>query len=202
MEEEVWKDITGYEGLYQVSNLGRVKSLAREVFTGVYMRQIPETIKISQKHSSGNYRSIVLSKEGKKTPRLIHRLVAEAFIPNPNNKPEIDHKDGDPTNNNSNNLRWATRKENNNFPIHKHRVSESKKGCKSSQCGKFGKLHHNSIPVVRISFNGVVAEYECLMAAARDGFNLNAVWNCCNGRVKTHKGYRWMYKSDYSLLNT
>lgn len=202
MEEEIWKDIPGYEGRYQVSNLGRVKSLARETFTGVYMRQLPETVKIPQKHNNGNYRSVVLSKEGKKTTRLIHRLVAEAFIPNPDDKPEIDHKDGDPTNNNANNLRWVTHKENDNFPIHRQRLSEATKGCKSSQWGKFGKLHHNSIPVVRISLDGTVTEYECLMAATRDGFNLNAVWNCCNGRAKTHRGYVWMYKSDYFLLNT
>lgn len=200
--EEIWKDIEGYEGLYQVSNLGRVKSLSRKVNMGQYIRLMPETIKIPQNHSRGNYQNVVLSKHGRKTPRLIHRLVAMAFIPNPDNKPEIDHIDGNQTNNKADNLRWVTHKENTNFPIYRQRRSEAMKGSKGSQWGKYGKLHHNSIPIVRIDPNGLVAEYECLMSATRDGFNLAAVWSCCNGRVRTHKGYKWMYKSDYLLLNT
>lgn len=200
--EEIWKDIPGYEGLYQVSNLGRVKSMEREVFSANYIRHMPESIKKPQRHSNGNYRSIILSKGGKKTTRLLHRIVAEAFIPNPENKPEIDHIDGNPTNNRVDNLRWVFRKENNNFPLHRERISLSKRGSKSPQWGKFGKLHHNSIPVVRIDTNGAVTEYECLMAAARDGFNINGVCNCCNGRANTHRGFRWMHKSDYLLLNT
>lgn len=201
MKEE-WKDIPGYEGYYQVSNLGRVKSLSRKVFINQHTRLMPEIIKIPQKHSTGNYQSVVLSKHGKKTTRLIHRLVAKAFIPNPNNKPEVDHIDGNQTNNKATNLRWVTHKENTNFPIYRHRQSEAKKGSKSPQWGKYGKLHHNAIPIVRIDLDGMVTEYECLMAAARDGFNLNAIWNCCNGRAHTHKGYRWMYKSNYLLLST
>lgn len=109
---EIWKDIKGYEGYYQVSNFGRVKSLARVVI-GKNNRKydIKEKIVKSRIHQNG-YLFVHLCKNGKKKHLSIHRLLAQAFIPNLENKPEVNHKDGNKENNRVENLEWATSKEN------------------------------------------------------------------------------------------
>lgn len=127
--EEMWKSIKGFEGLYEVSNLGRIKALDRYVQNngGIQHR----TQKILKAYGGNNkHLTVVLCKNGKTYPRLVHRLVASAFIPNPDNKPVVDHIDTVPTNNCVNNLRWVTAKENANNPLSRIHNSESKKGHK------------------------------------------------------------------------
>jgi hypothetical protein len=109
--EEVWKDIAGYEGLYQVSNLGRVKSLERMIPYSKGMRKIPEKIMKQEKNTDGYLRLKLVNNSGKKNKK-IHRLVAEAFIPNPEEKKCINHIDGDKSNNCVKNLEWVTYGEN------------------------------------------------------------------------------------------
>lgn len=104
---EIWKDIKGYEGLYQVSNLGRVKSLKVSKIKS-------ERIRKSYQQSSG-YISIVLCKNGKAVNHKVHRLVASAFIDNPNNLPEINHKDENKANNKVDNLEWCDSSYNKNY---------------------------------------------------------------------------------------
>jgi len=110
-EEEIWKDIDGYEGLYQVSDLGRVRSLDRHV---VFRKKfiIFKGGKIIQPDNSVEYPTTCLCKDGKTKRIRVHQLVAHYFIPNPENKPQINHKDGDKKNNNKENLEWVTAKEN------------------------------------------------------------------------------------------
>lgn len=108
MDKEIWKDIKGYEGLYQVSNLGRVKSLERKM----RCRKCKKIIKTATITNKGYYR-LSLCKNGKTKFYHIHRLVAQAFIPNPDNKPTVDHIDRNKLNNNVSNLRWATYNEQN-----------------------------------------------------------------------------------------
>ena len=103
--EEIWKDIVGYEGLYQVSNFGRVKNVNKNI------------IKKPTELSKG-YLRIGLNKHGKAKKIYSHRLVAQAFIPNPNNLPCVNHKDCNPKNNCVDNLEWCTHKENNSYKNH------------------------------------------------------------------------------------
>ena len=114
--EEIWKDVKNYEGLYQISNLGRLKSVER-----IYKnRKCKELIK---KTSVANgYERIGLSKNGEIKYFSIHRLVAEAFIDNPKNLPCINHKDTNKRNNKVDNLEWCTHKENNNYGNHYNKI--------------------------------------------------------------------------------
>lgn len=118
--DEIWKDIEGYKGLYQVSNTGQVRSL-NYLHTG-------EVKPLKQDTNKKGYKLVSLSKNGKKKKYLVHRLVAIAFIPNPNDLPIINHKDENPSNNNVNNLEWCTSEYNNNYGTRTKRASESKKG--------------------------------------------------------------------------
>jgi hypothetical protein len=114
---EVWKQIEGYEGLYEVSNLGNVKSVARVVNRKGHDLTIPERIlspnktKATKRHPNVRF-SVELWKENKRKRVLVHKLVAEAFIQNPFGKPQVNHIDGNPTNNYAENLEWVTNSEN------------------------------------------------------------------------------------------
>lgn len=116
MKKEIWKPVKGYEGFYEVSNLGRVKSLERYVKSGNRTIKVYEKIlsicKMQGKRGIPYY-VVELSKNGKPKTARLHRLVAEAFIPNPLNKPCVNHIDYDTSNNEVSNLEWCTHKENN-----------------------------------------------------------------------------------------
>lgn len=128
MNEE-WRAVEGYEGLYEVSNLGRVRALDRLVMNnGGLQRKHERILQGCITPNSKGYNQVVLCKEGKIQPCLVHRLVANAFIPNPEGKPEVDHIDTNPSNNRVDNLRWVTTQENSMNPITRKKKSESKKG--------------------------------------------------------------------------
>ena len=124
--EIAWKDIAGFEGLYQVSNRGEVKALERLVMNNGSLQRKHE--RILKQHKTRDHLSVVLCKDGKTYPKLVHRLVAFAFIENPDNKPVVDHIDTNPRNNCVENLRWVTTQENCMNPITRKKNSESKKG--------------------------------------------------------------------------
>lgn len=125
--KEIWKDIEGFEGIYQISNLGQVKSLEkidRCPNGGLFTR--PEII-MKQSDSDG-YKRVQLYKDGKSKQKLIHRLVCEHFVENPENKSEVHHIDFDKSNNYYLNLRWSTSKENVNYTVEagrKHNLSNN-----------------------------------------------------------------------------
>ena len=155
---EEWKDIEGYEGLYQVSNKGRIKSLN-------YRRTGKEGM-LKGKPDKNGYLIVFLYKKGEKPkPFLIHRLVAIMFLHNPNNYLEVNHIDEDKTNNNVENLEWCTRKYNMNYGTRNERASISRKGKKHKKhkkhkrkkqilCVETGEIFDTSQDVIDIMFNG------------------------------------------------
>ena len=123
MNEE-WRDVVGFEGLYKISNLGVVKSVQR---LSLQNHIIYEKIIKPHPNNSG-YLDVSLYKDGKRIHKKIHRMVAEAFIPNPNNLPEVDHIDADKNNNCVDNLHWVTHSENHLNPLTVKLKSEINKG--------------------------------------------------------------------------
>lgn len=110
-EQEIWKDVVGYEGLYQVSNFGRVKSLARKINHGRYIEDRGDVIMTLFLNRQG-YFTVILSKNGEKKQHRVHQMVARAFIPNFDNKEMINHIDCNTQNNRVENLEWCTNSEN------------------------------------------------------------------------------------------
>ena len=135
--KEIWKDIIGFEGLYQISNFGRVKTLPKYTYSKGYPQLRKE--KILKIGYTGKYRCYATVKLNDKKNYKVHRLVAEAFIPNPNNLPQVNHKDENPKNNCVNNLEWCTNKYNVKYsakPLsaeHKEKLSLAHKGKVLSQ---------------------------------------------------------------------
>lgn len=121
---EIWKDIKNFEGLYQVSNLGRVKSLERykkHSYNGIaHLKE-----KILKPLNINNYQRVVLRKQNKRHNKFVHRLVVEAFIPNEKKYKEVNHKDENPSNNSIENLEWCSHKYNMNYGTINKRRSES-----------------------------------------------------------------------------
>lgn len=187
IDGEVWKDVVGYEGLYRVSNLGRVKSLERKDSIG---RKVKERI-MSQTKSPQDYPMINICKNSKEDIFPVHRLVSIAFLENIDNKPQVNHKDGNRSNNNIDNLEWVSCSEN-----IKHAFREL--GRTPSHTGMFGKLHHNARAVVQLSMDGVfIARYDAQHEAYRiTGISQGNIGACCRGERKSTGGYKWKYEKD------
>ena len=192
---EVWKDIVGYEGLYQVSNMGRVRSLERIVkhsIKGKLSRRKGEMMKLYLAKKSG-YKQVRLSKEGKAKTLNIHRLVAEAFLPNPENKREVDHINTVATDNRVCNLRWTTRTENNNNELTcKHRSLAMKGRILSEE--QVMRMRKNSPFKTKVMCIETGIIYESAMEAYRQtGIRQCNINHCCNGKRKHAGGYSWKY---------
>lgn len=191
LDGEEWRDVVGYEGYYVVSNYGRIVRLAILTKAFATYTRMSNRKQIKPQYDSFGYPKIILSKKGVKKNFRVHRLVAEAFIPNPNNYPMIDHIDGNPRNNHVENLRWCDNKINMNNPIAKERISKAQTGV------PLPKLYR---PVVSINSDGVVTHYQSIKHASMQGFNRVGIINACKGVSKSCGGCTWMYLSDYENL--
>lgn len=214
---ETWRDIKGYEGLYQVSNEGRVKSLDRTVKSWWGTQFVAGRLLKPHTNKRG-YSQVALCKNGKISVKLVHRLVAEAFIPNLDNKPCIDHivplRDGGT--NHVENLHWCTYKENINNPKtikimvewansdkNKKRVSEQFKGNKNPNFYKKGKPNLALSKKIYVYKNGeLVGEYISASEAARQlGLNQGSISKCCNGGFLDYKKNKWINYTQYKGYN-
>lgn len=186
---EIWKDIEGYKGLYQVSNNGFIRSLDK--FDSIGRRIKGKHIK-PQESRFGYYR-VSLCREGKVTTHSVHRLVAQAFIPNTDNKPEIDHINTIKTDNRVENLRWVTKKENNENPLtnmHRKRGNEHPKPFK----GKVGILHPKSKSVLQYTKDGIFVKRWESISLANKHYNTAHISDCCLGKRKSCGGFVWVFE--------
>lgn len=149
---EIWKDINNYEGLYQVSTLGRIKSLRRVIrYSDGRHKLISERILSPEICKSTGYLYVNLSKSGKSKHCTVHRLVAEAFIPNIENLPQINHLDEDRSNNVVENLEWCTCKHNSNYGKHNEKMSAIKRIQNKGKSNPFYGKHHSESVCKKIS---------------------------------------------------
>lgn len=195
---EEWRDVVGYEGLYQVSNLGRVKSLPKDIRrgSGIYHRGCIIMKPII--NGNGYYQVTLFSNNHKKKIRPIHNIMLEAFVPNPNNYTECDHINTIRTDNRLGNLRWANRDINMNNPLTKyHRSIAIKTYCKNPDYIKKQRNNQPYMkPVLQYTLDmDFVKEHISLMEASRyvNG-NISSISKCCKGEHKKACGYIWKFK--------
>lgn len=177
---EIWKDIKAYEGLYQISNSGNVRSLDRYETNGRTMilykgKMLSKAIS----HSNKGYYIVSLSKKGKSTKKYIHRLIAEAFIPNPNNYPCINHKNENKLDNRIENLEWCTDIYNINYG------NRNKKASKNI-----------SKRIVQISKDNKIIKVWDSIDKAQKELKISNISSCCLNKRKTSGGYIWKYERE------
>ena len=199
---EIWRPVKGYEGLYEVSSLGRVKSLD-------YHKTGKERL-LKLANVGNGYLQAHLFKNKKHKIYLVHRLVAEAFIPNPDNKPCIDHIDTDKTNNTvalnedgsvnyeKTNLRWCTYKENSNNPITIGNFSKLIKNNWKNPATREKYVTGKYKPVIQLTKDNIfIASYNSITEASEQtGTHHPHISSVCNGKRKTAGGYKWQYKTE------
>ena len=179
---EEWRAVIGFEGLYEVSNYGRVRSLGMDA-KGAYgsVRHLKGKILKASCGKSGYPRVCLVGRHWAN----VHRLVADAFIPNPENKPEVNHIDGNKANNRVDNLEWCTGSENMRHAYRAGLSNQSK--IKTAQIDNDGKI---------------IKVYESSLAASREtGITQGNISKCARGLVKRAGGYKWAYVYDFMEVN-
>lgn len=193
---EIWKDVMGYEGRYQVSNLGRVKSLKRKFGCFGRAKTSFKEIIIKPTTNSRGYVTMLLWDDGKIKGTTVHRLVATHFIPN-NNALEltVNHKNGIKTDNRVENLEWLTRGDNVRhglkIGLKKSFGRTGKKESKATE-KKEKKVRGRRVNKLDAQLN-IVTTYPHAIAAENDGYYAPCIYRCCYGTQKTHKGYMWEF---------
>jgi len=175
---EVWKDVVGYEGLYEVSNSGKVRMLRNG--NSHYMAE-----KRCQKNNKGYLTTMLSNKDRSRKRWLVHRLVAIAFLPNPNNYPYINHKDENKENNSVDNLEWCDNRYNVLYSLERHE--------RATPNTRNGKRKH--MRVIQCTMDGeVIREWENAREVFREtGMSDCSVTSCCLGKRNMAYGYKWRY---------
>ena len=177
---EEWKDIEGYEGIYQVSNYGNIRRVD-SIVKYDNEKEVHYNSKLLKPIKQGNgYYYINLNYKGIGKTFRVHRLVAKAFIQNPDNLPIINHKNEDKADNRVENLEWCTYKYNSNYGTLPRKRDEISKNISKT--------------VLQLTPNGsIVKKWDSTMECGRNGYSQSHIVQCCNGKRKTHKGFKWMY---------
>lgn len=195
LKGEEWRDVVGYEGYYMVSSLGRVistcKKLNRRSKSGNQYTIVSHPRLLKQQISNRGYYIVMLTNNYKRDMSYVHRLVAEAFIPNPNHKPQVDHIDTNRLNSRIDNLRWCTQSENNLNEVSNNKFRKSRTGKSAT---------YKWIPIVSISTSGTITHYNNITSVQCDGHLRESVTKCLKGKRLTHHCLKWMYLSDYEFL--
>jgi hypothetical protein len=165
MENITWYPIERFEGLYSINKNGDVLSLRAGNI-------------LAQSFNTYGYKQVGLFKNRASRVAPIHRLMAETFIPNPNNYDCVNHKDGNKLNNSIENLEWCTKAQNNQHARESglHRGGGMKK------------------PVLKLRDGEVISEYPSVVEASKDGYSINAIYSCVSGYQIQHAGFNWKYK--------
>lgn len=184
---EIFKPIIGYEGYYEASNFGRIKSIERIAFNGMSNHILKSRI-LKHGIKENGYLHVCLCKNGKAKHYHVHRLVASAFIPNPEGKPQVNHINGKPSDNRVANLEWVTMKEN-------HRHAYDVLGRPGANTGRFGALNGKSKEVQMISIDGdVIRTFESVMEASRELRVCEAsIRSVIYGKSKLCAKHKWRY---------
>lgn len=182
--QERWRDVPEYEGLYAVSQLGRVRSLPRYKVNGISGVLLMKGRVLAPVTTREGYSRVCLMKNGKRKNFAIHRLVALAFLPNPENKPTVNHIDGNKLNNRLNNLEWATYSENEQ---HSYAV--------------LSKQSHKAIPIKQLTLDGQLIKVwdSALQAAKALGLHDPNINKCCKGIRNQCGGFKWEYLIEYGI---
>lgn len=204
--KEIWKDVAGFEGLYKISNFGNAKSLDMMVLcSGGNRRKVNGKILNKRINHKTGYVQYVLCHDGKKYWKYAHRLVAEAFIPNPNHYAEINHKDETKSNNYFENLEWCSHSYNNSYGTKIERCRQhtdaKARAQKIDYKALVQKIDYNAIaeysrkPVVQLSLDGKkISVFKSQREASRKtGTNVCRISQCCLGNATQSNGFRWEF---------
>ena len=192
--QEIWRDIPGYEGFYQVSNFGEVKSVDAKwscMHNGKQIFKYRVGRKLKQFPNSRDYLRVGLTKNNR---QFVHRLVAQSFIDNPNNKPHINHKDGNPQNNRFDNLEWVTHQENlkyywDNFANESHRETSRNNGKKLR---KYAGQTAKKVNQIDMSTGEIIKTWDSALAAERElGIDNSSIRRVIYGDYRHAGGYLW-----------
>lgn len=189
----MWKSISGYEGYYEISDKGEIRSIDRICTDTKGRKRHRPGILLKPDIAANGYYRVTLAKEGKKVQKYLHRLIAEHFIPNPNNLPQVNHKDGNKLNCNIENLEWVTEKDN-VIHAYKNGLINHTRGEQHPNYGKCGGDSKRAIKVIgRNVITGEIKEYNAMVETRKDGFLPSEVSRSCkNGGI--HHGFVFSVK--------
>lgn len=192
LEGEIWKDVIGYEETYMVSSKGRICSLGRLLINSKGIKRWWKPHIMKQSNDGKGYFIVNLWLNNHSKICYVHRLVAKSFIDNVNHYDQVDHIDGNPKNNNVYNLRFCTQKMNLSYPLARKHNSEAQKR-------RLMLFHPNSKNVVGINTtnNSDIIFLKSQSESKKLGFIPSCVSLCCRNKINQHKGYKWMFLSDY-----